>query len=136
MKEAIIVDTGYWIALFDSRDTNHAVAKRNCKTLLQSYRLYLTDFITFETITYLNCSIGRHDLALRFLEKTKESTLTMVPVDEGVKREALELFKKYSDKTLSVTDCASFDIMREKRIDEALTHDHHFEQAGFRALLR
>ncbi len=44
MKEAIIVDTGYWIALFDSRDTNHAVAKRNSKILLQSYRLYLTDF--------------------------------------------------------------------------------------------
>jgi len=76
MKEAIIVDTGYWIALFDSRDTNHAVAKRNCKALLQNYRLYLTDFIIFETITYHNCSICRHDLALRFLEKTKESTLT------------------------------------------------------------
>jgi predicted nucleic acid-binding protein len=47
MKEAVIVDTGYWIALFDSRDTNHAVAKSNSKTLLQNYRLYLTDFIIF-----------------------------------------------------------------------------------------
>jgi predicted nucleic acid-binding protein len=135
MKEAIIVDTGYWIALFDSRDTNHAVAKRNCKTLLQSYRLYLTDFITFETITYLICSIGRHDLALRFLEKTKESTLTMVPVDEGVKREALELFKKYSDKTLSVTDCASFVIMKEKGVQKYAGFDDHFKQMGYTCIL-
>jgi len=26
--------------------------------------------------------------------------------------------------------------MRERGIQNALTHDHHFEQAGFRALLR
>ena len=59
MKEAVIVDTGYWIALFDRRDTNHSIAKRNLETLLQDYRMYLTDFIVFETITYLSCSIGR-----------------------------------------------------------------------------
>ena len=135
MKEAIIVDTGYWIALFDSRDTNHAVAKRNSKILLQSYRLYLTDFIIFETITYLNCSIGRHDLALRFLEKVKESALIIIPVDEGVKREALELFKKYSDKTLSVTDCTSFVIMKEKGVQKYAGFDDHFKQMGYTYVL-
>ncbi len=135
MKEAIIVDTGYWIALFDSRDTNHAVAKRNSKILLQSYRLYLTDFIVFETITYLNCSIGRHDLALRFLEKIKEPELTMVPVDEGIKREALELFKKYTDKTLSITDCVSFVIMKEKGVQKYAGFDDHYKQMGYTCVL-
>ncbi len=135
MKKAIIVDTGYWIALFDSRDTNHAAAKRNSKTLLQNYRLYLTDFIIFETITYLNCSIGRHDLALRFLEKTKESGLTVVPVDEGIKGKALELFKKYADKTLSVTDCASFVIMKDNGIQIYAGFDDHFKQMGYNSVL-
>jgi len=135
MKEAVIVDTGYWIALFDSRDTNHAVAKSNSKTLLQNYRLYLTDFIIFETITYLNCSIERHDLALRFLEKVKEPMLTIVPVDEDVKKEALELFKKYSDKSLSVTDCASFVIMKEKGVQQYAGFDDHFKQMGYTCVL-
>jgi predicted nucleic acid-binding protein len=27
-------------------------------------------------------------------------------------------------------------VMKEEKIAEALTYDHHFEQAGFRALLR
>ena len=135
MKEAIIVDTGYWIALFDRRDTNHAAAKRNSKTLLQNYRLYLTDFIIFETITYLNCSIGRHDLALRFLEKTKESTLTVVPADDGVKKEALELFTRYSDKALSVTDFTSFVIMKEKGIQKYAGFDEHFKQMGYNSVL-
>jgi predicted nucleic acid-binding protein len=40
------------------------------------------------------------------------------------------------DKDWSVTDCASFVIMDHRRIVEALTHDHHFEQKGYRALLR
>jgi predicted nucleic acid-binding protein len=30
---------------------------------------------------------------------------------------------------------ASFAVMRERAIGEALTSDHHFEQAGFKKLL-
>jgi uncharacterized protein len=51
-------------------------------------------------------------------------------------REALELFASRADKEWSLTDCASFNLMRERGVSEALAHDHHFEQAGFVALLR
>lgn len=37
---------------------------------------------------------------------------------------------------LSITDCASFCIMQQQGIQEALAYDRHFEQAGFIALLR
>lgn len=40
------------------------------------------------------------------------------------------------DKGWSLTDCASCLIMNADSINEALTHDRHFEQMGFRALLR
>jgi len=40
------------------------------------------------------------------------------------------------DKGWSLTDCASFVIMEDEGLPAALTHDHHFEQAGFQALLR
>lgn len=36
----------------------------------------------------------------------------------------------------SLTDCISFEVMGEFGLTEALTADHHFEQAGFRALLK
>jgi predicted nucleic acid-binding protein len=40
------------------------------------------------------------------------------------------------DKEWSLTDCNSFVVMQHEGISEALTGDHHFEQAGFVALLK
>ena len=51
-------------------------------------------------------------------------------------REAFDLYASRPDKEWSLTDCASFNLMRERGVSEALAHDHHFEQAGFVALLR
>ena len=44
--------------------------------------------------------------------------------------------RQRQDKDWSLTDCISFIVMRDRRIVEALTGDHHFEQAGFVALLK
>ena len=51
-------------------------------------------------------------------------------------RGALDLYRDRLDKQWSLTDCVSFRIMEQQHIGEALTHDRHFEQFGFRALLR
>jgi predicted nucleic acid-binding protein len=48
----------------------------------------------------------------------------------------VELYRQRPDKEWSLTDCLSFVVMGDERISEALTGDHHFEQAGFRVLLR
>jgi hypothetical protein len=49
---------------------------------------------------------------------------------------AVELYKSRNDKEWGLTDCVSFVVMNDRGITDALTHDHHFEQAGFRALMR
>jgi predicted nucleic acid-binding protein len=46
-----------------------------------------------------------------------------------------DLYNNRPDKAWSLTDCISFVVMQEHGISEALTGDHHFEQAGFVALL-
>lgn len=48
----------------------------------------------------------------------------------------LDLYARRPDKDWSLTDCISFATMKEHGIEEALTADRHFEQAGFKALLR
>jgi predicted nucleic acid-binding protein len=46
-----------------------------------------------------------------------------------------ELYGQRTDKDWSLTDCISFVVMRDEDLTGALTGDHHFEQAGFTALL-
>lgn len=45
-------------------------------------------------------------------------------------------YAERSDKSWSLTDCASFLIMEALAIEAALTHDQYFAQAGFQVLLR
>ena len=49
---------------------------------------------------------------------------------------ALERYAARRDQRWGLTDCASFLIMEERNITEALAYDRDFEQAGFVALLR
>jgi uncharacterized protein len=46
------------------------------------------------------------------------------------------LYERRPDKSWSLTDCISFVVMQRDGISEALTGDHHFEQAGFVRLLK
>ena len=48
----------------------------------------------------------------------------------------INLYLSRPDKDWSLTDCTSFVAMQERGLTDALTADHHFEQAGFIALLK
>ena len=61
--------------------------------------------------------------------------LAAVPLSEDLFTLAADLYKRYTDKEWGLTDCVSFVLMRERGIQEALTADTDFRQAGFRALL-
>lgn len=135
MKSAVFIDTGFWIALLDARDRNHAAARVAIRPLLENRRNYLSDFIVFETITYLNCSLKRHDLAIRFLDKTRNPVLNVLSVDEAIKADALLWFRKYSDKHLSMTDCTSFALMTRNDIRDYAGFDSHFRQMGFNGIM-
>jgi hypothetical protein len=60
----------------------------------------------------------------------------IVPATGELFDAGLQLHAGRSDKEWSLTDCISFLIMEQRGLKRALTHDHHFEQAGFIALLR
>lgn len=65
-----------------------------------------------------------------------DSSLTVIPQTSEQFQGALRLYVQGRDKEWSLTDCSSFLIMEERGIHAALTHDPHFAQAGFEALLR
>ena len=46
------------------------------------------------------------------------------------------MFADRPDKQWSLTDCISFVVMEDRGMQDALSADRDFEEAGFRALLR
>ena len=77
-----------------------------------------------------------HGAAADFLETTLESkSLRLEWIDSERFRAAAELFRRHDDKERSFTDCVSFMLMRELKIQDSFTTDHHFRQAGFHPLL-
>ena len=60
----------------------------------------------------------------------------IVPASHDLFWSGFDLFARRPDKDWSLVDCLSFVVMKQRRLVDALTTDFHFEQAGFRALLR
>lgn len=75
--------------------------------------------------------------AVQILEDMEaDPDIEIIPLTERLYSKAFELYRKRPDKPWGLTDCLSFEIMRERGISDALSTDEHLEQAGFRALLR
>ena len=49
---------------------------------------------------------------------------------------AVDFYNARPDQEWGLVDCATFILMAEKGVREALTNDHHFTQAGFTILMQ
>lgn len=49
---------------------------------------------------------------------------------------ARELYAARRDKGFSLTDCESMLSCEDRSLSRVMTYDEHFEQAGFKALMR
>jgi predicted nucleic acid-binding protein len=134
---AVFADAAYWIAMSNPRDSLHARAKELSKSR-QSMRLVTSEMVLTEFLDdYSHRGEFFRRAAVAAVERLRKTTnVTIIPQTSVQFRDAMTFYAARHDKTWSLTDCASFRIMERYEIREALTHDTHFEQAGFRALLR
>jgi predicted nucleic acid-binding protein len=132
----VFADTGYWIALLTPQDALHKEAHRLFATLA-GVKIVTSDWVLIELLDGF-ATKGPHlrSLASDAVAALKKNPKVIVePQIRNEFNEAFQLYRDRPDKDWSVTDCSSFLIMRRYEIDSALTHDKHFEQAGFNALL-
>lgn len=133
----VFADAGYWIALANPRDHLHTLASQWSRHL-EGYRIVTSESVLVEVLN----GFAESGLLLRTRAAAathailEDPDVEVVPQTQQLFRYALSLYCDRPDKSWSLTDCASFRIMEERKISEALTHDRHFEQCGFRALLR
>ena len=132
MKVAF-ADTSFYQALLNQKDNEHDNVK-------QVSTVYRGKVVTSE---YVLCELGalmsHGHLRQIFMELVKglESAphVEIIHSSHRYFEAGLALFVERPDKEWSLTDCISFALMQERNITDALTCDHHFEQAGFRTML-
>jgi uncharacterized protein len=128
----LFVDTSALVALFDRKDRNHPQAKAVLdKIKTDRKRMLITDYIFDECITTVLSAVGHHSAVMvgDFILSSK--IVEIIWLDEAVKSRAWDFFKQHSDKRFSFTDCTSFILMKQLRVDKYFSFDSDFRQAGF-----
>jgi len=83
------------------------------------------------------CQVQFRDAALQLLSSLQsDASVEIVPLAGALLEQAVKLYSERPDKEWGLTDCVSFVVMEARGIRDALTADEHFQQAGFRALMR
>lgn len=129
------VDTLHFIASINPRDQWHQKALEVGATLKGD--LVTTEAVLIELLNFFSAygpdmrvksaAVVYDSLGLpgvQVVEQTHDSFLS-----------ALSLYNARKDKSYSLTDCMSMNTMRQLRMSDVLTHDHHFAQEGFNVLL-
>jgi len=119
LPSKLFVDTSGWCAVFDRRDQNHKRASEFFAALKgKPVRLITSDDIFDESVTLLRARIG-HSSAVAFGESVLRGNVVMEEINESLRKEAWELFVKYKEQAFSFTDCTSFVLMRNLKLQDA-----------------
>ena len=93
-----------------------------------------TDYVLDEAMTLIRFAHS-HAKAVQLAEATLASQFVKVIYsDEELFWDGMNIFRKYSDKEWSFTDCVSFAAMTKHHVRTAFTFDPHFKQFGFSTL--
>lgn len=133
--KSLFVDTAGWMACADSKDPAHIQSCAARDAALEVGRALLTtDFVVDETLTLMRFRLGVGAAEAWWRQIDDSHRLRWERVDSDRFERARQLFFRYRDKDFSFTDCSSFAVMREFKLVQALTTDHHFRQIGFKVL--
>lgn len=128
----LFVDTADWMMLADAGDPQHESARSfRDEWLAGGGVLVSSDFVMDETLTLIRMRLGL-GAAERWWEQVEGSPrVQWAWIDPARAERARHWFFRWKDKDFSFTDSSSFVVMKERRIQAALTNDRHFTQAGF-----
>lgn len=95
-----------------------------------------TEWVLTEVADGLASTDGR-GLFARFLKDLEADPRALImPARDVLFQGGVALYNNRLDKQWSLTDYISFVVMSDHGLHDALTGDHHFEQAGFSVLLK
>jgi uncharacterized protein len=130
----MLLDTSGLLSFLDAQDGRHAEAMRHFQA---AGRRVTHSYVLAELVALIHARRLNRAAGLAFIsDLTDNPHVEMHWVDEARHRQAFALLQAQNDKSYSLCDAVSFLLMRERGLTDALTTDHHFEQAGFVRLLK
>jgi len=139
MPKQVFIDTAGWANLFLRTDSHHRQANEwFLQARQQNWQMVTTNYVVLELVSLLNrpLRVPRPPL-FNYVEGVRTAPyVTLIHIDAATDAAAWTLLKNREDKPWSLVDATSFIIMQQLGIREALTTDHHFEQANFIRLLQ
>lgn len=130
----MLLDTSGLLCLHFSTEPFHTQA---CVGYQKAIVRLTHSYIIAEYVALANARRFSRSSVLNFVvDLLGNPDIETVWIDEPLNRAAVELLLVRQDKTYSLCDAVSFALMRQRRVTEALTTDHHFEQEGFVRLLQ
>jgi uncharacterized protein len=130
----VFADSFYFFAVLNPRDRAHQKAREFATH--HEGAIVTTAWVLTELADGLAVTAHRAAVSRLIARLEAEPDNEIVPPSEELMTRGIELYDARPDKQWSLTDCISFIVMQEYGLAEALTGDHHFEQAGFIALLK
>lgn len=125
-------------ALYAANDIDDPLHKKSVKILqyLFPYKpvLTLSTNIIMEVATLISQRISKYK-ANEVLTEFRSGVYRIIHPDEDLILTAEEIFKSIRSKNVSYSDCISFAVMENYKIDWAFSFDIHFKKQGFRRVL-
>ncbi len=133
----VFADTGYWVAIIDENDDLHLKAVSVSRTL-GAVTLVTHELVLVEVLNHFSgYGPTYRRKAVENIERIRQNPRTLVvAMDTERFTQSLLRYSRFYDKQWGLTDCYSFTLMDDMGMTDALAYDHHFQQAGYRALLR
>jgi uncharacterized protein len=130
----MFVDTSGLVCLYDDGTPEHSAAK----LLFDSREQKLTtNYVLAEFIAVANARRFNRTKSLAFARAVVQSNeVETIFAGRSLHERAMRLLETRLAKTWSLCNAISMELMRDNKIFDALTTDHHFIQAGFNARLR
>jgi uncharacterized protein len=105
----IIVDTGAFLALFNKRDTYHAIAQQAFRDLSEPL---ITTYPAITETSYLLAQMVNHTVQRNFLKAICQNAFEVFQIEQNHLERMVELMERYADLPMDLAD-ASLVVLAE-----------------------
>ncbi len=137
--DEVFIDTAGWAVLFVRTEPQHAQASESFRRWKrQGRRLVTTNYVLAELVSLFTSPLRvPRPAQFRYIDAIKTAPICRNrPRGPLTGRGRLGPAEIEARQGLVIGGAVSFIVMQKRGIVEALTTDHHFEQAGFMRLLK